>query len=273
MNTIMTLDTLLQLFALPFMQRALLAGLCIGMAAAFLWVFITLRNLSFYSDTIAHSALAGIALGLLLNISPTVAAIIFCIGIGIATVYIKNRSVISLDTVVGVIFSAGLSLGVILMSLLPTYRSELFSILFGDILTLSWLDVGLAGAITVGVVIFLLYTSRRLLLMTFSQDFTFVRGVNGVALDYAFFIITALTIAVSIKIVGIILVTGLLILPAAVAKNIAHSFKQLVWLAMIMSVVATITGLTLSLLFDLPAGPTIILVSATGFGLSLFARR
>lgn len=268
----MTIDIFLNAFTLPFMQRALVAGVCIGIAAAFLGVFIILRNLSFYADTIAHSALAGIALGLLFNLSPTLSAIIFCIIIGIMTVAIKNRSVISLDTVIGVIFSAGLSLGVVLMSLLPTYRSELFTILFGDILTLSWFDVSLAVLVSLGVIIFLLYTSKRLLLMTFSPDFTFVRGINGTRLDYAFFIVTALTTAISIKIVGIILVTGLLILPAAIAKNLAKSFKQLIWLATSISVLATLFGLSLSFLLDLPAGPTIILVSTVGFVLSLFGR-
>lgn len=269
----MTFDVILTMFSFPFMQRAMLAGLCIGIAAAFLGVFVTLRNLSFYSDTIAHSALAGIALGLLLHVSPTIAAIVFCIGIGVVTVYIKNRSVISLDTVVGVIFSAGLSLGVVLMSLLPTYRSELFSILFGDILTLSWWEVLFSAVVAAGVVLFLLRTSKQLLLMTFSPDFTYVRGINGTRLDYAFFIITALTVATSIKIVGIILVTGLLILPAAVAKNLARSFKQLVWIAILVSIVTTMLGLSLSFVFDLPAGPTIILVSTVGFVLSLAARR
>src|SRR3990167_11285343 len=153
----MTIDLLLNAFTLPFMQRAIVAGVVIGIAAAFLGVFITLRNLSFYSDTIAHSALAGIALGLLFHLSPTLSAIVFCILIGIITVAIKNRSVISLDTVVGVIFSAGLSLGVVLISLLPSYRSELFSILFGDILTLTWWDVSVAAAVSISVIVFLLY--------------------------------------------------------------------------------------------------------------------
>lgn len=269
----MTIDTVFAMFSLPFMQRALIAGVCIGIAAAFLGVFVTLRNLSFYSDTIAHSALAGIALGLLLHISPTVAAMIFCIGIGALTVYIKNRSVISLDTVVGVIFSAGLSLGVVLMSLLPTYRSELFNILFGDILTLNWWDVLLSAIVAAVVVLFLLRTSKQLLIMTFSPDFTYVRGINGSWLDYAFFTVTALTIAISIKVVGIILVTGLLILPAAIAKNVARSFKQLVWVAILISVGTTLVGLLLSFIFDLPAGPAIILVSTAGFVLSLIARR
>lgn len=269
----MDLAIITELFTLPFMQRALIAGLAIGIAAAFLGVFVTLRNLSFYSDTIAHSALAGIALGLLFNISPTIAAIVFCIGIGLLTVYIKNRSLISLDTVVGVIFSAGLSLGVVLMSLLPTYRSELFSILFGDILTLSWWDVALSAGVAISVILFLITTMKRLLLMTFSPDFTYVRGVNGARLDYAFFVVTALTVAISIKIVGIILVTGLLILPAAIAKNLAGSFRQLIWIAVLVSCLATVIGLITSFVLDLPAGPTIILVSTVGFVLSLFGRR
>lgn len=269
----LVLQSMAQVMMLPFMQRALLAGLCIGIAAAFLGVFITLRNLSFYSDTIAHSTLAGIALGLLLHISPVVSAIVFCVLVGLLTVYIKDRSTISFDTVVGVIFAAGLSLGVVILSLLPSYRSELFTILFGDILTLTWFDVGTSFLVCLAVVGFLLYTSKRLLLVTFSTDFSYVRGVNAKRLDYAFFVVAALTVAVSIKIMGIILVTGLIILPAAIAKNIAKSFKQLVWLSIITSIASTIVGLTLSYLLDIPSGPSIILTSTVAFVGSLLARK
>lgn len=258
--------------SLPFIQRALLVGSCVSLAAAFLGIFITLRNLSFYADTISHAALVGIALGLLLHIAPGGSAIIFCVLLGVGTVYVKQRSSMSMDTVVGVLFASSLAFGVFLLSFIPSYRAELFSLLFGDILTATWAEVNVTAGVCVLVVIFLLYTSKRLLLVTFSPDFAFIRGVRQNALEYIFFVITALTIAVSIKVIGIILIAGLLILPAAISKNIARSFKQLVGFSMIVSAVATVLGIFLSYVANFPTGPTIILVAAALFGLSLIVR-
>lgn len=257
----------------PFIQRALIVGLCVSIAAAFLGIFITLRNLSFYADTISHAALVGIALGLLLGLAPAISAIIFCGLLAMGTVYIKRRSKIGMDTVVGVMFASSLALGVFLLSFIPSYRAELFSLLFGDILTATWSEVLLTGAVCSAVIIFLLFASKRLLLTTFSPDFGFIRGVRQDTLEYTFFVITALTIAISIKVIGIILIAGLLILPAAIAKNIARSFKQLVAISLAVSALATISGIAVSYLANFPTGPTIILVGSMAFGLTLCVRK
>jgi len=266
------IEALQNLFTLPFMQRALVVGVCVSITAALLGIFVTLRHLSFYADTISHSALAGIALGLLLGFTPLTSAIVFCALFGAGTVYIKRNSHISMDTVVGVLFASSLALGVLLISLIPSYRSELFTILFGDILTASWPEVWLTVISCVVVIGFLIITRKRLILSTFVPEFLFIRGISTAWLEYAFFIMTALTIAVSIRVIGVILMTGLLILPAAVARNMAHSFKQFMWLAMAVSLVCTLLGILLSYQFNLPTGPTIILVGTVLFGLTLAVR-
>lgn len=267
------IESTIALLTLPFVQRAIIAGCIIGIAAAFLGVFITLRNMSFYADTISHTALAGIALGALFNITPFIAAVIFCVALGIMTVYLKNRSAVALDTVIGVMFAGGVALGVAILSRLQGYRAELFTFLFGDILAVTWDDIWLATLLSVAIVIFLLYTSKRLLLSTFASDLTYVRGIAVQRLEYAFFIVTSLTIALSIKVIGIILMTGLLIIPAAIAKNLAQSFKQTVGYAMIASVIATVSGMIVSFYSDLPSGPSIILVGTIGFILSTVLKR
>lgn len=267
------IEALLNVLTVPFMQRALIVGIAVSITAALLGIFITLRHLSFYADTISHSALAGIALGLLLGFTPLVSAILFCALFGAATVYIKRNSQINMDTVVGVLFASSLALGVLLMSFIPSYRAELFTILFGDILTAAWPEVWLTLISCVVVMLFLIIARKRLILSTFVPEFLFIRGISIAWLEYVFFIMTALTIAVSIRVIGVILMTGLLILPAAVARNMARSFKQFMWLAMAVSLSCTFLGIILSYQFNLPTGPTIILVGTGLFGLTLAVRQ
>ncbi|MBI2416132.1 MAG: metal ABC transporter permease [Candidatus Kerfeldbacteria bacterium] len=267
------IDNLITMLSFPFIQRALLVGCIIAITSAFLGVFVTLRNMSFYTDAIAHSALAGIALGLLLHLPPLWATILFCILLGLITAYVKQRSQVSTDTVIGVLFAGGIALGIVLISQLEGYRADLFSLLFGDILAVSWNDIIISAGLSIIIVLFLLATGKRLVLSTFSSDFSYVRGVNAKAIDYAFFVITALTIAVGIQSIGIVLITGLLIIPAATSRNLARSFKQLAFIAALVSVIATLGGITLSYYFNLPSGPTIILVSVALFMLSLLHHR
>lgn len=267
------IDTLITALSFPFMQRALIAGLIIGVTTAFLSVFITLRNMSFYADAISHSALAGIAIGLLLGFAPFPAAVVFCVLLAIMTVYIKNKSAVTIDTLMGVLFASGISLGVALISQLNNFRTDLFTYLFGDILAVTHADIIIAAILAVVILVYLMATSKQLLLVTFSRDFSRMRNLPIGWLDYSFFIATALTIALSIKIIGLILITGLLILPAAIAKNIAGSFKQMIFLSLLFSVAATIIGLLISYFINIPSGPAIILTGTIFFIVTTIFRR
>ncbi|MFH1508767.1 MAG: metal ABC transporter permease [bacterium] len=254
----------------PFIQRALVSGLLIGTTTAFLGTFVILRGMSFFSDAIAHAALAGVAIGLLLNISPFISAIVFCCLLALGIVALKNKSLASIDTVIGVIFAGSVALGVVIISFLSGYRTDLFTLLFGDILAVTVNDIYLSLAIAAIILIFLFRFTRELLLSTFSQEFAEVAQVKTKRLEYWFFLITALTIALSFKIIGIVLITGFLIIPAAAAKNIASSFRQMVGLAILISLISTITGIVFSFYFDIPSGPAIILVGTGIYLISLF---
>lgn len=267
------IDSIITALSFPFIQRALIIGCVIGITAAFLGVFVTLRNMSFYSDAISHSSLAGIALGLLFSFDPIIGAIAVCVLLAIITAYMKQHSAVSIDTVIGVLFAGGISLGIALLSQLQGFQGDVFSFLFGDIISTTWTDVWIAIALSVVIFIFLLFNSKRLLLTTFSPDFSFVRKLSYQRMDYAFFIITSLTIALSIKVIGIVLVTGLLIIPAAVAKNLAKSFKQVVWMAMVVSLISVISGILISFYINIPSGPAIILVGTVFFILAVLFRR
>lgn len=267
------LDSFITVLSFPFIQRALLAGLIIGVTTAFLSVFITLRNMSFYADAISHSALAGIALGIMLGVSPFPAAVVFCVLLAIGTVLVKKHSSVSIDTLMGVLFAAGMALGIVLISKLENIRTDVLTLLFGDILAVSTNDIIISLALATLILTYMLFTSKQLLLTTFSQDFGTIRQIKTNLLDYSFFIIAALTIALSIKILGLLLITGLLVLPAAIAKNLAHSFKQTVFLSLLFSLLSTLIGIIASYYIDIPSGPAIILTATGFFILSMIFRR
>ncbi len=267
------IDSIINLLQYPFIQRALLAGCVTSLTAAFLSVFITLRNMSFYADAISHSALAGIAIGVMLGVAPFPAAVVFCVILGIVTVFIKKRTTVSIDTLMGVLFASGISLGIVLISQLQNIRTDLFTYLFGDILAVSWNDIILSFVLAGIIIAYLLYISKQLLLNTFSPDFAYIRNVKNRFIEYSFFVATALTIALSIKIVGIVLITGLLIIPGAVAKNLARSFKQTVFISLIVGVLSAISGIIASYYLDIPSGPAIILVGTLLFIITIFFKK
>jgi len=266
------LEQLLPFLQYPFMQRALVAGLAIGFLCAVVGVFVTLRSMSFFSDAISHAALAGIALGILLGIAPVPAAVVFCVVVALGITYLTFRTDLSSDTVIGVFFSGSMALGVLLIGLQQGYQTDLLSYLFGDILAISPLDVGLALVLTVVVVTVVFWRSTLLIKVAFNRDLAQVEGANVVLWDYVFMALLALTVAVSLKIVGIILVSALIIVPAASARNMAADFRTLVAIATAIGVAASVIGLTLSFYLNTASGPTIVMVMILVFIASFLTR-
>ncbi|GAB4251869.1 MAG: metal ABC transporter permease [Thermoleophilia bacterium] len=256
----------------PFMQRALLAGLTIGFLCAVVGVFVTLRSMSFFSDAISHAALAGIALGVLVGMNPVTAAVIFCVVVAVGITYLTFRTELTSDTVIGVFFSGSMALGVLVIGFQKGYQTDLLSYLFGDILSVSVLDVGLALALTLVVVGLIFRRSSLLIKVAFNRDLARVEGVNAVAWDYLFMTLLALTVAVSLKIVGIVLVSALVIVPAAAARNLARDFRRLMGLAAGIGLVSAAAGLVASYYLNTPSGPTIVLVAIVFFIASFFGR-
>lgn len=256
----------------PFMQRALLAGLTIGFLCAVVGVFVTLRSMSFFSDAISHAALAGIALGVLVGMNPVTAAVIFCVVVAAGITYLTFRTELTSDTVIGVFFSGSMALGVLVIGFQRGYQTDLLSYLFGDILSVSVLDVGLALALTLVVVGLIFRRSTLLIKVAFNRDLSRVEGVNAVAWDYLFMTLLALTVAVSLKIVGIVLVSALVIVPAAAARNLARDFRGLMVLAAGIGLVSAAAGLVASYYLNTPSGPTIVLVAIVFFIASFFGR-
>lgn len=257
----------------PFMQRALAAGLVIGLLCAVVGVYVTLRSMSFFSDAISHSALAGIALGVLLGVDPVLAAVVFCVVVATGITFLTLQTELTSDTVIGVFFSGSMALGVLLIGMQKGYQTDLLTYLFGDVLAVTTLDVVLSFGLAVLVLGVVFARSTLLLKIAFNRDLAAVEGVRVRTWDYVFMALLALTVAVSVKIVGIVLVSALIIVPAAAARNIAPDFRRLMGLSAAFGVIGAVLGLVASFYLDTASGPTMVVVVVLIFVITLLLRR
>lgn len=263
---------MLEILAFPFFQRALFVGLILGVLMAVLGVFVVLRKMSFFSDAIGHSALAGIALGLLLGINPFWGALAFAVLVAVGISSVRRISHLSIDTLLGVFFSAAVALGVILVTLTPGYQADLISFLFGNILTVSSIDVISSLVITIVVAAVLVWTGKGFVSISLDKALAHAEGIPVARLEMLFLVLLAAVIALAIKFVGIVLVTALLIIPAATAQNIARTLSSMFWISVVVSLISVVSGMLASALLRTPSGPTIVLTGAVFFTISLVYR-
>ncbi len=261
-----------EFIAYPFIQRALLASIMTGILCPFVGNFVVLRRMSFFSDAISHSAFAGIAAGALLGIDLSLSSVVVAILIALVIAFLSEKTSLSHDTVIGIAFSGAIASGMLIIGMLKGYRADLFAFLFGDILAITNSDLLLILAVSVVTITVLLAFLKPFLQITFNRDLARVEGINVRFFEYLLFLIIAIVITVSLKIVGIILVTSLLIVPAASAKNLASSMKRLFVLSSIFGVVSGIAGLVGSIYLNTSSGPTIVLVSIGIFIVTVLKR-
>lgn len=248
-----------------FVLRALAAGCGIALVAGPLGSFVVWRRMAYFGDTLAHSALLGVALGFLLGVNPLVGVVAVCIALALALVGLQGRRALASDTVLGILSHSSLSLGLVAIAFLETLRVDLVAYLFGDILSvthadLAWIYAG-GGAALSG----LLLLWRRLLAVTVNEDLARVEGMPVEALRLAFMLLIALVIAAAMKIVGILLITSLLIIPAAAARRFSRTPETMAALASVFGIAAVLAGLFSSLQWDLPGGPSIVVAAAALF--------
>ena len=263
----------IEILQFAFMQRALVAGILTGSALSLLGVFVVLRKSAFFGDAVAHFAFAGVALGFLLAVDPIAAAVAVSVALALAIGYIQQRAPAqALDTLIGIFFSGAAAFGIFVIGLLRGYRADLFQFLFGDIIAIAPADVWFAAGVSAitGLIFLLLW--RSLFKITFNRETARVSGVPVALYDYLFLGLLAAVTAVSIKIIGIILVPALLVVPAAAAKNISTSFRQMVIYAIVFGIISIITGLVGSFYLNTAAGATVVLVSILIFAVTFLLR-
>jgi zinc transport system permease protein len=255
-----SIEDLVSLLQFPFMQRAIAGAVLMGILGGLLGSFVTLRQLSFFSHAVGHAALVGVVLGVLLQVNPTSMLLPFTLVFGVVVLYLIDQTDLGSDSVLSIVLSGALAIGVILTSLIQGYRGSLMSVLFGDILAIDTTDLILTFLILVGSSIFLLSTLQQQILLTLNLDVAKVQGVPVQLYRYCFVVLLSLAVAVAIKAVGILLVNAFLVIPSATSKLISHHFGRFLFISVLVGATSSIVGIVLSGAFNLASGPSIVLV-------------
>mgnify|MGYP000583684151 CR=1 FL=1 len=259
-----------------FMQNALLAGLLAAIACGIVGVYVVVKKVVFISGGIAHASFGGIGLGYLLGINPVLGAMFFAVASAVGIGMVTRRTKLPEDTAIGILWAMGMALGIIFIGLAPGYAPDLFSYLFGSILTVPTFDLMLMLILDVVIIVLVLLLYKEFLYLSFDEEFSTISGVPTEKLYLLLLCLVALTVVVLIRVVGIILVIALLTIPAALARQLTYNLKKMMLWAILAGFVFTFSGLWISYLLDLASGATIILVSGTvlfiSFGINKLRR-
>jgi ABC-type Mn2+/Zn2+ transport system permease subunit len=243
-----------------FMQRALATAVLLSPVCALFGVFVTARRMSFFSDTVGHGALAGVALGFLIGIQNQIIPL-FAISVAIAWLIfiIKEKTELVADTIMAILLSGLVALAILIFSYLKGFRGELHRYLFGDILSVGKTDVILSAIILliVGAVFFRYLSAFSLI--TINEELAHASGIKTRFIDFVFITALAVIVALSIRLLGIILVTSWLVIPAASARNVANNLRQQIIYSAVFGVASGIVGTIASYYIDCPSGPCISL--------------
>ncbi len=253
-----------------FMQQALLALLLLTPMAAVLGVLVIYFRMAFFSDAIGHSAFAGVALGLMLSVDPRLSMPLFGVLVGLAVMTVRRKSNLSADTAIGIVFSAVVAFGLAVVSRASGVARDMQQFLYGDILTISEGEIVFLGLLFLLTLIFQAVGYNRLLSIALNPVMARVHGVRVALWQYLFAILLALVVMFSVWAVGVLLVTAMLIVPAATARNLARTAGGMFWWALLAGVSSGFAGLALSAQDWLAtaSGATVILVSCCWFAAS-----
>lgn len=252
-----------------FLVNALLAGLGVALVAGPLGAFVVWRRMAYLGDTLAHSALLGVALGLAFSVSLSLSVAMVCALLALALLLLQRNQTLATDTLLGILAHCSLALGLVAVSLLSDNRVDLYSYLFGDLLAVSRTEVYGIFAVSAAVLLLLGVCWRRLLAITVHEELAQVEGINVAAMRTVLMLVMALVIAMAMKAVGVLLITALLIIPAAASRRLARTPEQMAVFASLLASCAVLGGLSLSYFWDSPAGPSVVLVAGALFLLSL----
>lgn len=258
---------------IEFLLPSILAGIGIAIIAGPLGSFVVWRKMAYFGDTLAHASLMGLALGFLLDINLYFALLICCLGLAFILVTLQKQQLVATDTLLGILAHSSLSLGLIAVSFLDNVRIDLMSYLFGDLLAVNPSDLIFiwSGVIIVGAILYLFW--RPLLSSSVNEELASVEGINIDLMRLVLMLLVGLVIAVGMKFVGALIMTSLLIIPAATARRLAQTPEQMALFAALIGIISVMCGLTLSWHFDTPAGPSVVISSSTLFMLSHIVKR
>jgi len=252
---------ILEALSYGFMQKALIAGIAVGLICSFMGTFLVLRRYSLFGDGIAHVAFGGISVGLFLGVFPLWTAFIVSIFGGIGLQKLRQSTKISGDAAVAVVLVSGLAVGVILVSSSGGFSVDLFSFLFGSILLISNEDTIMILAISSGIIATLVVLQKQFLHLTFNEEQAKLVGLRTTLLNYAFVILASITVVTSMRLVGILLISALIVIPNITAMMFGKGFKKTVCISMGISVISVIGGILLSYFLNLAPSGTIVIIT------------
>ncbi len=252
------LTRVIELFQLPFMQRALMGGILMGLMGGLLGSFTILRQLSFFSDALGHSALLGISLGLLLGLSPSSVLLPFAVLFALGVTYLLERTRLWTDALLNIVYSSSLAIGVILLTFVGQYKGGINSILFGDILAVRSGDLWVSTVLLVVCVLFVGLTLQSQILLTLHEPLAIARGISASAHRTAFIVLLALVVGTSIKAIGVLLISAFVVIPACAARLLSRTFSGYVILSALLGALGAVLGMVFSAMFNLPSGPAIV---------------
>ncbi|MCH2549348.1 MAG: metal ABC transporter permease [Alphaproteobacteria bacterium] len=256
-----------------FFYRALLVGVGVAIIAGPLGCFVIWRRLSYFGDTLSHAALLGVALAFLVEINFTISVFIVSSIVALFLIYLRAKTSLPSDALLGLLAHSVLALGIVVLGFMTWVRIDLLSLLFGDILAVSMYDIWLVFLGGALVLVILVAIWRPLFADTVSNDLATAEGMNPQRARVIFTLLLALVISISIKVVGVLLITGLLIIPAATARNIASGPVQMAIISTVVGIIAVVCGLFSSLKWDTSSGPTIIAAALVLFVITLLPLR
>ena len=249
---------------------SLLAGLSLTCLTGPLGTFVVWRRMSYFGDTLSHAALLGVAFGFLLNINLFYAIILVTLILAIGLLWLESQKQLPVDTLLGILAHSALSLGLVVISLMNNIRIDLMGYLFGDILSITMFDVYQIVICVVTIGLLLIWRWNHFLFITVSEELAFSHGINVPITKFILTILLALTIGIAMKFVGALIITALLIIPAATAKYYAKNPESMAIIAILIGMISIIGGILFSLFYDTPTGPSVVLSNTCLFFISLF---
>lgn len=250
----------MDMLAFDFMQRALAAGLLVSLLCSVVSLFVLLKRMAFAGIGISHAALGGVSVGLFTGTSPLGAALGVCVAAALGIGLITRHGRMGEDTAIGILTTTLMALGVVLVGLSGAYQGELFSYLFGNILAVSPGQLAALGGVAVLVLGFFALFFKELLFVAFDEEVAQVTGIPARALYYGLLVAIAFTVVAAIQVVGVILASALLVIPAAVGQQLATNWRGILLISLGTGVLSVVAGLALSSVWDLASGGTIVLV-------------
>jgi zinc transport system permease protein len=259
------IELALEALQYDFIRRALLVGTLIALCCAFLGTFLVLRKLSMIGDGLAHVSFATVALALLLSTSPLLLSIPLVALASFAILALSEKAELHGDAAIGLVSSFSIAVGVLIASMARGFNVDLMSYLFGSILVISRVEVAISAALSAIVLVLIILSFNSLFAVTYDEEFAQVMGLNTRALNYLVAVLTSITIALGIRVVGTMLISSLIVFPTVTALQVAKGFKSSILIATAVSVSCVVLGVFSSFIFNLPTGATIVLLNALAF--------